>query len=294
VVWLVRGRHRSVDCTRRQPADSRETQTDSAVRLTEPCETNSSCGNERMTTPRAHRIISFYVPCRALPDLRCIHHGIRPRATFLPLVSSRPGNQQLANPRRLHCRLVTAPLPSPQTALSSFLPLSTLKRNLPHLSAISYFHSTPRRRSPLHCTHPMAAKQPSDTGRYPETRAINYRATKPAAAEIPLGRDRERRQLRPMALPPRAVGGACLAVVITVLISALGPGSNSSGKEASSTADLTPLQRHVAFFDRNKQDGVIYPSETYQGTHVIQAYSTSLFFLSFNSRDKCFYSSTIA
>jgi hypothetical protein len=30
--------------------------------------------------------------------------------------------------------------------------------------------------------------------------------------------------------------------------------------------DLTPLQRHVAFFDRNK-DGVIYPSETYQGTH---------------------------
>jgi peroxygenase len=31
--------------------------------------------------------------------------------------------------------------------------------------------------------------------------------------------------------------------------------------------DLTPLQRHVAFFDRNK-DGVIYPSETYQGTHA--------------------------
>jgi peroxygenase len=31
--------------------------------------------------------------------------------------------------------------------------------------------------------------------------------------------------------------------------------------------DLTPLQRHVAFFDRNK-DGVIYPSETYKGTHA--------------------------
>jgi peroxygenase len=28
--------------------------------------------------------------------------------------------------------------------------------------------------------------------------------------------------------------------------------------------ELTPLQKHVAFFDRNK-DGVIYPSETYQG-----------------------------
>jgi peroxygenase len=28
--------------------------------------------------------------------------------------------------------------------------------------------------------------------------------------------------------------------------------------------ELTPLQRHVAFFDRDK-DGVIYASETYQG-----------------------------
>ncbi|XP_074567892.1 putative peroxygenase 5 [Curcuma longa] len=33
-------------------------------------------------------------------------------------------------------------------------------------------------------------------------------------------------------------------------------------------ADLTPLQKHVAFFDRNS-DGVIYTSETYQGFRAI-------------------------
>ncbi|XP_047057220.1 probable peroxygenase 5 [Lolium rigidum] len=32
--------------------------------------------------------------------------------------------------------------------------------------------------------------------------------------------------------------------------------------------ELTPLQKHVAFFDRNK-DGVIYPAETYQGFRAI-------------------------
>ncbi|KAG6466783.1 hypothetical protein ZIOFF_075400 [Zingiber officinale] len=41
------------------------------------------------------------------------------------------------------------------------------------------------------------------------------------------------------------------------------PGSAGEGE-----ADLTPLQKHVAFFDRNN-DGVIYPFETYQGFRAI-------------------------
>jgi peroxygenase len=53
-------------------------------------------------------------------------------------------------------------------------------------------------------------------------------------------------------------------------IYALRSGGKLKLKEtAASMADvynheLTPLQKHVAFFDRDK-DGVIYPSETYQG-----------------------------
>ncbi|KAM0917921.1 hypothetical protein ACQ4PT_009319 [Festuca glaucescens] len=55
------------------------------------------------------------------------------------------------------------------------------------------------------------------------------------------------------------------------------PRSGGKPKEedapSSSMADvynheLTPLQKHVAFFDRNK-DGVIYPAETYQGFRAI-------------------------
>jgi hypothetical protein len=51
------------------------------------------------------------------------------------------------------------------------------------------------------------------------------------------------------------------------------PGSSSV--KGSSLADvykgeLTPLQRHVAFFDRDK-DGVIYASETYEGFRAIGA-----------------------
>jgi hypothetical protein len=41
--------------------------------------------------------------------------------------------------------------------------------------------------------------------------------------------------------------------------------NNAGGGEAEVyRSELTPLQKHVAFFDRNK-DGIIYPSETYQG-----------------------------
>jgi peroxygenase len=82
--------------------------------------------------------------------------------------------------------------------------------------------------------------------------------------------------------------GASVPLVTAVLLSVLGPGSNdrvvevegSSSSSSSSMADvykgeLTPLQRHVAFFDRNK-DGVIYPSETYQGTSSSDSVSVSL------------------
>ncbi|KAG2605141.1 probable peroxygenase 4 [Panicum virgatum] len=47
------------------------------------------------------------------------------------------------------------------------------------------------------------------------------------------------------------------------------PGSSSSMADVYK-GELTPLQRHVAFFDRDK-DGVIYPSETYEGFRAIGA-----------------------
>ncbi|XP_039841603.1 probable peroxygenase 4 [Panicum virgatum] len=73
--------------------------------------------------------------------------------------------------------------------------------------------------------------------------------------------------------------GAAFAIVTALLLSVLGrPGNRddaaSRERPPSSTADvyeqgeLTPLQRHVAFFDRDK-DGVIYASETYQGFRAI-------------------------
>ncbi|XP_064940861.1 probable peroxygenase 4 [Musa acuminata AAA Group] len=44
--------------------------------------------------------------------------------------------------------------------------------------------------------------------------------------------------------------------------------SSSSGSEGEEEMQMTPLQKHVAFFDRNN-DGVIYPSETYRGFRAI-------------------------
>lgn len=36
----------------------------------------------------------------------------------------------------------------------------------------------------------------------------------------------------------------------------------------SDKKELTALEKHVSFFDRNK-DGTVYPWETYQGTYTI-------------------------
>ena len=71
--------------------------------------------------------------------------------------------------------------------------------------------------------------------------------------------------------------GASLALVTAALLYVLAPAASSSdggattGQSSSSSSmadvykgELTPLQRHAAFFDRDK-DGVIYPSETYKG-----------------------------
>ena len=99
-------------------------------------------------------------------------------------------------------------------------------------------------------------------------------ATTAAAAPSPRKAQPERSQLARR----HVLRGAAFAIVTALLLSVLGrPGSRddaaSRERPPSSTADvyeqgeLTPLQRHVAFFDRDK-DGVIYASETYQGERL--------------------------
>lgn len=58
-------------------------------------------------------------------------------------------------------------------------------------------------------------------------------------------------------------------ISITTTLSSM-PSSSSKGKKGVAVAEeeMTPLQKHVAFFDRNN-DGVIYPWETFQGFRAI-------------------------
>ncbi|XP_051202390.1 probable peroxygenase 5 [Lolium perenne] len=65
------------------------------------------------------------------------------------------------------------------------------------------------------------------------------------------------------------------AALVFILRPILAVGGASAGEAAADEAladvynhELTPLQKHIAFFDRDK-DGVIYPSETYQGFRAI-------------------------
>ncbi|EFJ21374.1 hypothetical protein SELMODRAFT_106795 [Selaginella moellendorffii] len=55
-------------------------------------------------------------------------------------------------------------------------------------------------------------------------------------------------------------------IVLVLLVLALGAGSSSHGE--GSHAEMTPLQKHVAFFDRNG-DGIVYPWETYTGFRAL-------------------------
>ncbi|CAL5047136.1 unnamed protein product [Urochloa decumbens] len=93
-----------------------------------------------------------------------------------------------------------------------------------------------------------------------------------AAAAVPLLRKpRPKRSLARHVLP----GAGFALVTAAILFVLLGPGGSKEEQSSSINADvysgeLTPLQGHAAFFDRNK-DGIIYPAETYQGFRAIGA-----------------------
>ncbi|CAN6164383.1 unnamed protein product [Urochloa humidicola] len=94
-----------------------------------------------------------------------------------------------------------------------------------------------------------------------------------AAAAVPL-----LRKPRPKrSLARHVLAGATFALVTAAILFVLGPGSKDAAVDEHSSmaagvysGELTPLQRHVAFFDRNK-DGIIYPAETYEGFRAIGA-----------------------
>nr|CAB3470215.1 unnamed protein product [Digitaria exilis] len=104
-------------------------------------------------------------------------------------------------------------------------------------------------------------------------------AAKPAADDSGKPRPKGSELVRSRVL----LHGASFALVTALLLSLLlgRPGSKDDAAKderrcspmASAAAnvyggDLTPLQGHAAFFDRDK-DGVICPSETYQGFRAI-------------------------
>jgi peroxygenase len=121
----------------------------------------------------------------------------------------------------------------------------------------------------------------SDAGKSPHpapaARAEAMGNNESGAAAVPLLR--KPRPERSLLARGHVLRGASFALVTAAaaFLFVLGPGINNDdgavrepGSSSSSPVadvyggELTPLQGHAAFFDRDK-DGVIYPAETYEG-----------------------------